>query len=102
VRSPRTASLRLHGAKGTLVDDGFRTHLPPGQADYARFPTIRPNAPEVARRPFQGALDHLIDCIRADCVPIVDLKAAVQTHEIMVAAELSAHEGRPVKLPLPR
>ena len=56
----------------------------------------------MAHHPFQGELDHLIDCIRANRVPIVDIKDAVKTHEIMFAAELSAHEGRPVKLPLPR
>ena len=30
------------------------------------------------------------------------LRCLARTHEIVVAAELSAHEGRPVKLPLPR
>ena len=94
--------MRLRGAKGTLVDDPFLTHLLPGQTDYARFPTITPNTPEVAHHPFQGELDHLIDRIRADRVPIVDIKDAVKAHELMFAAELSAHEGRPLKLSPPR
>jgi glucose-fructose oxidoreductase len=56
----------------------------------------------VAHYPFRGELDHLIDCIRADRVPIVDIEDAVKTRATIFAAELSAHEGRPVKLPLPR
>jgi len=56
----------------------------------------------VAHHAFQGELDHLIDCIRANRVSIVNVKDAVKTHEIMFPAELSAHEGRPVELPLPR
>jgi hypothetical protein len=56
----------------------------------------------VAHHAFQAELDHLIDCIRADRVPIVNIKDVVKTHEIRFAAELSAHEGRPMELPLPR
>jgi predicted dehydrogenase len=66
------------------------------------FPSRPSAAAFVAIEAVQGELDHLIDCIRADRVPIVDIKDAVKTHEIMFAAELSAHDGRPVKLPLPR
>jgi len=36
----------------------------------------------VAHHSFQGELDHLIDCIRADRVTIVNVKDAVKTHEI--------------------
>ena len=95
-------NVRLHGDKGTLVDDTFLSHYLPGQTDYAHFPTIAPNTPDVTHHPFKDELDHLIDCIRADKTPLVDIKDAVKTHEIMFAAEQSAAEGRPVKLPLPR
>lgn len=95
-------NVRLHGAKGTLVNDRFLTTQLPGQTGWAHFPTILPDTPEVTHHPFQGELDHLIDCILHDRTPIVDIKDAVKTHEIVFAAELSAREGRPVKLPLPR
>jgi predicted dehydrogenase len=95
-------NVRLHGEKGTLVDDTFLTHLLPGQTDYAQFPTITPNTPDVTHHPFQGELDHLIDCVLQDRTPIVDIKDAVKTHELMFAAEQSAREGKPVRLPLPR
>lgn len=95
-------NVRLHGAKGTLVNDRFLTTQLPGQTGWAQFPTILPDTPEVTHHPFQGELDHLIDCVRDDRTPIVDIKDGVKTHEIAFAAEISAREGRPVKLPLPR
>ena len=39
-------NVRLHGAKGTLVNDTFRTtYMDPGLEGYARFPTILPDTP---------------------------------------------------------
>ena len=93
-------NVRLHGATGTLVNDHFLTNYIPGQTGWAQFPTILPDTPEVTHHPFQGELDHLIDCIRENRTPIVDIKDAVKTHEIMFGAEISARDGRPVRLPL--
>jgi predicted dehydrogenase len=47
-------------------------------------------------------MDHFVDCILQNRTPITDIKDAVKTHEIMFGAEISAREGRPVSLPLPR
>lgn len=94
-------NVRLHGAKGTLVNNRFLTDYLPGQTGWAEFPTILPDTPEVSHHPFQPEIDHLVDCIRENRTPLVDIKDAVKTHEIMFAAELSAQDGRPVKLPLP-
>jgi len=95
-------NVRLHGSKGTLVNDRYLSHYLPGQTDYAHFPTITPDTPDVAHHPFQDELDHLVDCIRDGSTPIVDIGDAVKTHELMFAAEMSALERRPVALPLPR
>ncbi len=95
-------NVRLHGPKGTLVNDRFLTDHIPGQTGWAQFPTILPDTPDVTHHPFQGELDHLIDSIRNDTKPLVDITDAVKTHEIVFGAEQSVREGRPVKLPLPR
>ena len=47
-------------------------------------------------------LDGLIEAIRQDKLPRLNIQEDVKTYEIAFAAELSAREGRPVKLPLPR
>ena len=98
--TPYTFNVRLHGPKGTLVNNRFYSHLLPGQTGWAEFPTILPDTPQVTHHPFQPEIDHFIDCILHDATPIVDIKDAVKTHEIMFAAELSANERRPVSLPL--
>jgi len=48
-----------------------------------------------------AGVDHLIDCVRQDRVPMVDVEDAVKTQEIVFAAELTARKGRPIKPPLP-
>lgn len=97
-----TFNVRLHGAKGTLVNDQFRsTYLDPGLEGWARFPTTLPDTPEVTHHPFPGEIDDLVNAILHDTEPLVNMREATKTHEIVLAAEQSAREGRPVKLPLP-
>lgn len=94
-------NVRLHGPRGAVVNDRFLTRLLPGQTDWAQCPTVLPDTPEVSHHPFQEEIDHLVDCIRDDTTPLVDIEDAARTHEIVLAAEQSAAEGRPVSLPLP-
>jgi predicted dehydrogenase len=98
-----TFNVRLHGPKGTLVNDQFRTtYLDPGLEGWARFPTILPDTPEVTHHPFPGEIDDLVDAILHDREARVNMREGAKTHELMFAAEQSAREGRPVRLPLPR
>lgn len=98
-----TFNVRLHGPKGTLVNDRFRTeYLDPGLEGWAQFPTILPDTPEVTHHPFPGEIDDLIDSILNDRPPLLNFKEDAKTYEIIFAAEQSAREGHPVRLPLPR
>jgi predicted dehydrogenase len=46
-------------------------------------------------------VDHFVDCIRERKKTMVDLDDAIQTFEIIEAADRSAQSGgKPVKLPL--
>lgn len=95
-----TFNVRLHGDKGTLVNDRFRsTVLDPGLEGWAHFPTILPDTPEVTHHPFPGEIDDLIDAILHDRPARVHIGDAARTHDIMFAAELSAREGRPIAIP---
>jgi predicted dehydrogenase len=98
---PYSFNVRLHGTKGTLVQHRFYSHIIEGQTDWAEVPTIMPDTAEVTHHPFQGEIDHFATCIVHDETPMPDIKDAVKTHEIIFAAEQSALDGRPVKLPLP-
>jgi predicted dehydrogenase len=96
-----TFNIRLHGEKGTLVNDKFRsTVLDPGLEGWAHFPTTLPDTPEVTHHPFPGEIDDFIDSILHDRRAVVDISDARKTHDIMFAAERSAREGRPIALPL--
>jgi predicted dehydrogenase len=96
-----TFNVRLHGAKGTLVNDRFRTEfLDPGLEGWAQFPTTLPDTPEVTHHPFPGEIDDLVNAILTDGRATLDIHEDAKTYEIMFAAEQSAREGRPVKLPL--
>ncbi len=98
-----TFNVRLHGAKGTLINDRFRTtYLDPGLEGWAQFPTILPDTPEVTHHPFPGEIDDLVDAILNDRQPRLMIAEDAKTYEIVFAAEQSAREGRPIKLPLPR
>ena len=98
-----TFNLRLHGPKGTLTNDRFRTqYLDPGLEGWAHFPTILPDTPEVTHHPFPAEIDDLIDAILGNRQPLVNIADGVKTHELVLAAEQSAREGRPVTLPLPQ
>lgn len=98
---PYSFTVRLHGTKGTLVQNRFYSEISDGQTDWAEIPTIMPDTAEVTHHPFQGEMDHFVDCILHDKTPMPDIKDAVKTHEIIFAAEQSALERQPVRLPLP-
>ena len=98
-----TFNVRLHGDRGTLVNNRFRTtFLDPGLEGWAEFPTILPDTPEVTHHPFPGEIDDLVDAILHDKQPLLNIQEDAKTYEIAFAAEQSAREGKPIKLPLPR
>jgi predicted dehydrogenase len=97
-----TFNVRLHGDKGTLVNDRFRTtYLDPGLEGWAQFPTILPDTPEVTHHPFPGEIDDLVDAILENRPALLNVREDSKTYEIAFAAEQSAREGKPVALPLP-
>jgi len=97
---PYVFNINLVGEKGTIKNNRLYSHKMPGQTDFATIPTILPDSGDVTHHPFQGELDHLVDCILNDEESSVNIEYAVKIHEICLAAEISAQEGRSVKLPL--
>jgi predicted dehydrogenase len=98
---PYGFNIELYGDKGTIINrDLFSLSLMRGQTDYTTIPCIGPESSDVRHHPFQPEVDHLVDCILNDDTPLVNMRESVHTHEICIAADISAAEGRPVKLPL--
>ncbi len=97
---PYSFLVRLHGSKGTLVQNRFYAEMLEGQTGWAEVPTVMPDTAEVAHHPFQGEVDHFVDCIVHDRTPMPDIQDAVKTHEIIFAAGQSSLERKPVRVPL--
>jgi len=98
---PYTFNILLAGDRGTIRNNQVFTERWPGQTGWATIPTILPDSGDVTHHPFVGQVDHFVDCILNNRESHCNIADAVKTHEICIATDISAHEGRPVKLPLP-
>jgi predicted dehydrogenase len=98
---PYQFNVDLLGTDGGLRDNRFYSRKLPGVTDWATFPTILPNSGAVSHHPFQGEIDHFLDCVRNDVESHASLHDAVNTHEACFAIDRSGAEGGvAIELPL--
>lgn len=97
-KTPYIFNIELFGSKGTIRNNKIFSHKFVGQTDYITIPTILPDSGDVRHHPFEGEVNHFVDCILNDKKPFPDLEDASITHRLIFAADLSAKEGKPVKL----
>ena len=99
-RMPYVFNVEVFGSEGTFRNGHLYSHLTPAQNDWIYVPSIEPDSADVEHHPFQGQIDHLIECILEDKDSHVDLRDAVNTHEACLAAEVSiARDNEKVRLP---
>lgn len=98
--APYVFPIMLMGEQGTIRNNQVFTSRWPGQQGWATVPTILPDTAEVTHHPFLGEIDHFVDCVLNDRESHCNMADAVRTHEICIASDISAREGKPVKLPL--
>jgi predicted dehydrogenase len=123
---PYTFGVELMGDRATVRDDlllwndtpldcaalcaacpvpgvALREDRTPTGAAAIRIETDMPGSSDVTHHPFQGEIDELVDCVRADRETHLSVFDAQRTMEICLAADRSAAKGgRPVRLPLIR
>ncbi|HOZ50050.1 MAG TPA: Gfo/Idh/MocA family oxidoreductase [Candidatus Hydrogenedentes bacterium] len=99
---PYAFPVEIFGDRGTIKDNRVWSQKFPGQKAWVEIPTILPVSADVSHHPFQGQMDHFVDCIRNGRESHCNLEDAVKTHEIVFAAQESYATKRPVSLPLPR
>lgn len=99
-RVPYVFNVDLLGEDGSMRGNRVYSKKLPGQTDWATVPTIMPDSGDVSHHPFQGEIDHFVDCIIDDVESPLNLEDGVKTAEVCLAADMSAAEGRPVRLPL--
>jgi predicted dehydrogenase len=98
---PYVFNINLVGTGGTIKNNQIWSRAKyPGQNDWVEVPAILPDSGDVTHHPFTTEAAHLVECIRTDTESHVSVADAYKTHEVCFAADLSARENRPVKLPL--
>jgi predicted dehydrogenase len=97
---PYVFRIQLLGDRGAIRNNEVYTNRWPGQNNWAAIPTVLPDSGDVSHHPFPQEVSHFVDCILEDRESHANLDDAALTHEICYASEISAHEHRPVSLPL--
>jgi len=90
---PYQFNVDLLGTDGGLRDSRFYSRTLPGVTDWVRFPTVLPTSGAVSHHPFQGEIDHFLECVRNDVESHASLHDAVNTHHVCFAVDRSAAEG---------
>jgi predicted dehydrogenase len=99
--SPYIFNVHLFGDKGSLLNNKvYSPKMLEGQLDFMDIPVVSPDSGDVTHHPFPQEIDHFIECIIEDKETIVSLDDAMKTQEVVFAADKSALENHPVKLPL--
>ncbi len=98
---PYTFPVEVFGTRGTIRDNRIWSHKFPGQRNWVEVPAIAPESADVSHHPFQGEMDHFVECILNGTESHCNLADAIHTHSIAFAA-LECYETKmPVKLPFP-
>ena len=97
---PYAFNIELLGDEGSIRNNQVFSKKWVGQRGWATIPTILPDSGDVSHHPFKDLVNHFVDCIVNDRESHANLEDAAVTHEICFASEISARQGRPVRLPL--
>lgn len=102
IEMPYSFPVELFGSKGSIRDNRVWSKTKfPGQTGWVEVPTVLPDSGAVSHHPFQGEINHFVDCILKGVESHCNLEDAVKTHELCIALDMSAEQGgKPVKLPL--
>ena len=90
---PYQFNIDLLGTDGALRDNRLYTRKLPGALDWTTFPTISPTSGAVSHHPFRGEIDHFVECVRSGVESPVNLRDAVNTHEVCFAIDRSSQVG---------
>ena len=90
---PYQFNVDLLGSEGGLRDNRFYSRKIHGTLDWITIPTITPDSGAVDHHPFQGEVDHFINCIRENRESHANVHDSVNTHLAVFAIDQSCAEG---------
>lgn len=97
---PYVFDAQVYGTEGTFRGNQFYGRIFEGQTHFASIPTILPDSGDVSHHPFDGEVAEFMEALNTGRRPMPDVEDAAETMEICFAAQMSAGEHRPIKLPL--
>lgn len=97
---PYVFHLQVNGTKGTIRNNGIYSDEFPDLKDFVSLPSQYPDDWNVSHHPFPEEVNDFVRSILEEKEPELSIPRAAKTYEVIFAAEQSAREGRPVKLPL--
>lgn len=97
---PYRFPIRIFGDRGSVIDNRVWSPNSPELNDWMELTDIPPDSSDVSHHPFQGQIDHFVDCLQRNVESRCNLADAIKTHEVVFAALECYRTGRPVKLPL--
>ena len=93
--------VHLVGSKGSMLDNKFYSEMIPGtiKEKWSTLETAMVDSGEVTDHPYLPQIQAFVDSIATGGVmPLTDFDTAYETHRVIYAADLSAAEGRSVRL----
>ena len=97
---PYRFPIRIFGDRGTVFDRCIWTPEGSDEKAWRELDLPAPDSSDVAHHPFQGEIDHLVECVREGGESHCNLEDAIETHEVVFAALESQRTHRPVRLPI--
>lgn len=90
----------LVGSKGSLLDNRFHSaDLHTNRHQWSTLALKLLDSGDVSDHPYQTQFEAFFSALaKGRDMPLTNLDAAVKTHEVVFAADRSAHLGRPVRL----
>ncbi len=93
--------IHLVGSEGSLLDNRFYSRKLPGlnKQRWSTLETAMIDSGDVKDHPYVPQFQAFIDSLKENqSMPRTDFETAYETHRVVLAADRSAAEGRPVKL----
>ncbi len=91
----------LVGSEGSLLDDRLHSNLLGGlnKSQWSKLSMSLMDSGDVSDHPYQAEFDAFFEAIDTNTeMPLAGLREAVESHQVIFAADLSAQCGRPVKM----
>jgi len=99
---PYSFNMDLAGTEGTIRDNHlWSKRLLPGQTGWSTIPTVLPDSRDVHHHPFDGEIEHFVECVREGRESHCSVADAYRSHELCLAIDRSIEcGGRPIALPM--